>query len=238
MDTYLQGRKMGKFRLAGLVLFVTLIATGCAAPIRYGFDKNLYRRAEPKSLTAVVDLFQDLRMEDERDGTFSATKRYLYTKDKLFKKNIDRQVSDALVKHLQKARMFEEVAFQDFDDDLFESPEKMAALKAQGFDVAIQGDLYHFYGYRSGAGAAAFFGLAGILTEALVNHKVVGGRAAYGEVKFVDLNSASSVWQGNFSYDYEDRVVFYGEPPSYAIQALKEINDQLTKKLDEVVDEL
>ena len=229
---------MKKFQLVNLVVFLAIITTGCGVPIKYGFDKSLYRRAEPKNLKAVIDLFQDLRTEDEHDGTFSATKKYLYTKDKLFKKNIDQQVSDALIKHLQKAKMFDEVVFQDFDDDLFESPGKISALKAQGFDVAIQGDLYHLYGYRSSSGVASFFGLAGLMIEALINHKVVGGRAAYGEVKFIDLNSGLGVWQGNFSYDYEDRVIFYGEPPSYAIKALKEINDQLTQKLDEVVNEL
>ncbi len=213
------------------------MTAGCAAPIKYGFDKDFYRREEPNNLKAVVDLFQDLRTEDEHDGTFSATKRFLYTKDKSFKKNIGQQVSDALVKHLQKAKMFDEVAFKNFDDDTFNSPDKMSALNAEGYDIALQGDLYHFYGYRSGAGVAALFGLAGIMTEALVNHKAVGGRAAYGEVKFIDLNAKQVLWEGNFSYDYEDKVIFYGEPPSYAIMALKEINDQLTEKLDGVINE-
>ena len=228
---------MKKLRFICLTLLLAMVTSGCGAPIKYGFDKSLYRRAEPHSLKAAVDLFQDLRTEDEHNGTFSVTKRYLYTKDKLFKKNIEQQVSDALVRHFQKAKMFDEVVFLDFEDDLFESPEKMAALAAEGFDVAIQGDLYHLYGYRSGAGADAFFGLAGLLTEVLVNYKVVGGRAAYGEVKFIDLNAKSVLWQGDFSYDYEDQVVFYHEPPHYAIKAVKEINDQLTQKLDEVVNE-
>jgi hypothetical protein len=60
---------MKKFHLGCFVLLLAVTTAGCGVPIKYGFDKSMYRRAEPKNLTAVVDLFQDLRTEDEHNGT-------------------------------------------------------------------------------------------------------------------------------------------------------------------------
>ena len=221
-----------------LILGLALSASGCATSINYGFDSKMYKREKPHAMTALVDEFQDLRTQDEHDGTFSATKDYLYTEDKQFNKNIGDQVTDTVVKHLRNAHLFNTVTKKDIPNFADGDIEAMQNIAKQGYDILVMGDLHHFYGYRSGKNAAmmgALFGLAGTLTEAVANKKTVGGRATLGDVKIVDLKNQKVLWQGNINYDFEKRDTFYSEPPGYAIEALKKVNEQLVQKIDELI---
>lgn len=219
------------------VTALMLVASGCAIPIKYGYDKTLYHREAPHALTAVVDVAQDLRTQDEHDGTFSTTKDYMYTQDKIFKKEIGMQVSKALVEHLKKAKVFTKVEVKDLSD-FKEDPSVYESLSATGADIAIFGDLHHFYGFRSGKSSsmtASMFGLVGVLTEAMANKKVVGGRAMIGDAKVVDIKNQKVLWQGDIDHDFEDKDTFYGEAPGYAIEALKKANDKFVQTIDEAL---
>lgn len=219
-----------------IVLFLT---TGCATAIKYEHDSSLYRKDKPHNLTAVVDIFQDFRTQDEHDGTFSTTKDYCYTQDKNFSKDIGKQVSTALATHLKRSKVFKKVEVKDLPDFKESDPAIYQTLAASGADIAIYGDLHHFYGYRSGkssATMASMFGLAGVLTEAFANKKVVGGRATIGDAKIVDVKNQKVLWQGDVDHDYDKKDTFYSEAPLYAISALKQTNDKFVRNIDEVIE--
>lgn len=223
---------------ACLVLFVTL-TSGCAAQLTYGYDKTLYKRPQKTSLSAVVRSIHDLRTEDEQKGTFSTTDGYLYTSDDLFKKDIGKQATAALVKHIEKANIFTAVVSKQLENFSLENAAEIEKLVQEGFDILILGDLYHLYGYQSGtAGPAVLFGLTGVLLEAMANKKVVGGRASLGDVKIIDLRKKEVLWEGDVDHDFERKDTFYDGPPAYAIEALKQANDKLVKTIGETVGKL
>ncbi len=225
-------------KMSLLLLVASFGFMGCATKIHYGLEKSLYQRPEKTKLVAALDQIQDLRTEEEHDGTFSLTKGYDYSKDSAFKKDISAQVTDITAKHLRHANIFSAVEVQELVNFSVEDQAQVDALLAQGIDIVIQADLHHFYGYQSGAKSAAmssFFGLAGVMTEALVNKKLVGGRATLGDVKIFDLDSKSLLWQGDLDYEFEEKDTFYDGGPMYAIQALKKVNEKLAQQVSEVV---
>ena len=225
--------------LRNIILLFTITAlTGCATAVQYGYDSTLYSKKAPHELQALIKPFQDLRTPDEHDGTFSATKDYFYTQDKIFKKDIGAQVTKAVKKHLEKAKVFKKVEIRELNGAA-DDPKILEELKDSGFDILISGDLHHFYGYQSGkisSRTASMFGLAGYLTEAMANKKIIGGRASLGDVKVIDVKAGKILWQGNIDYDYEKKITFYLDPQTYAIEALKMVDDKLVRQVDQAIE--
>lgn len=208
-----------------IAILLVLSLSGCAASVRYAFDDKLYRRDEPMRYNVLVDVFEDMRPAVERSET-SKKEGLIYTNDKMFRGNVDVQISQMLVEHLRKARMFTAVELRDINS------EDTAMLSKAGVDLVIDGDIRHFYGFQSGAaGAAVLFGLVGVLTEALVNPKTVGGNVEYGNVKVIDVASGTVLWEGNARHSFKDKDTFYDGPVAYALRALKEVNNELTQEL-------
>lgn len=213
-------------------IFLVLFLSGCAANIKYAFDKDLYKKDEPMNYAVIVDVFKDNRPSEERDGNFRKKEGYLSTGNKDFKPEVEKQISGMLVEHLKSARIFKHIELKDVPDNLDLDIDTMQQLQQEGVDLAILGNLEHFYGYQSGsAGGAVMFGLVGVLTEAMINPKTVGANVEYSNVKIVDLKNKKILWQGDIEYNFEDRVTFYDSPVIYALRGLKKLNDKFCLKL-------
>ena len=141
--------------------------------------------------------------------------------------------------HLDKTNLFKSVKSKDIGEFSIENGKLIDGLINEGYDILILADLYHFYGYQSGKAssntAAFLFGAAGVLVEAMANKKIVGGRAALGDLKIVDLKNKKILWEGDLNYDFERKDTFYNGAQSYAIEALKQVNDKLAIQINEVL---
>ena len=148
----------------------------------------MFVSAESKNYAVVIDVFQDNRSEREKEGKVYGKDGYAINNDSMFKKDIPSQISQMLAEHLIKAKVFSKVEVMDVPDDLESRSDEMAKLKDKKYDLAVIGKLNHFYGYYSdevSAGVSVMFGLVGVLTEAMMNPKTVGGKVEYGDVKII-----------------------------------------------------
>lgn len=231
---------MRLFKFCSLVVLALLIS-GCAANVKYSMDKDIYKRDVPINRVAIVDVIEDVRPTEECEGIYYNSGDLTYSSDKQFKPNINRQASQMLVDHLNKARIFKVVELRDVDNDLEKNAAEMNLLHNQGIDLVIIGNLRHFYGYQSGvtsaAMAAGLFGLAGALTEAAINPKTVGGNVEYCDIKIIDLGNKGILWKGNINYEFKKKVTFPEATVSYSLLALKEGNNKFIKKLEEICEE-
>lgn len=221
----------------GLALCV-MSASGCAAQIKYNFDKDLFVSQAPKDRSVVIDVFQDNRSEKEKIGEVYGKSGYAVSEDKLFKKDVPLQISNMLAEHLTKAKVFNKAEVVDVSNDLELKSAEMIELRTKGYGLAVVGKLNHFYGYYSdevSAAMSAMFGLVGVLTEAMVNPKKVGGKVEYGDVKIIDLGNGAVVWSGNVEHSFENEVKFYDSTVAYVLKALKETNDKFSKQLSGTV---
>lgn len=213
------------------------VLSGCAAQVKYQFDKDSFVSPEPKKYAAAVDVFQDNRPEREKEGKLYGKESYAVNNDKMFKKDIPRQVSQMLAEHLTKAKVFDKVQVEEIPDGLELKTEEMAGLKNKGYDLAVMGKLNHFYGYYSdqvsAATSAVLFGMVGMMVEAVSNPKTVGGKVEYGDVKIIDLAKGAVVWSGNVEHAFEKQEKFYDGPVGYVIKALKETNNKFSRQLSE-----
>ncbi|UCD15016.1 MAG: hypothetical protein JSV34_04645 [Candidatus Omnitrophota bacterium] len=228
---------MSKFKMF-IFMFMVLILTGCASTIRYAFNKGLYVSDKPLPYKVVVDVFEDIRPSEERDGTMYKHGVSLYTRDRSFKADIDKQISQMLVEHLEKAKVFNEVRVRDVNDNLEVDIEEMEKLEQEGIDFVITGNLEHFYGFQSGVSGVAYaFGALGVLTEAIVNPKRVGGNVEYSDIKIIDVAKKEVLWRGNVKHDFEKKDVFYDGPVAYVLRALKEVNNKFVCKIKDTLPE-
>ncbi|MDD4910204.1 MAG: energy transducer TonB [Candidatus Omnitrophica bacterium] len=173
----------------------------------------------------LVDVFEDARPAGERSGTGNR-KGFIYTNDKMFRDNVDVQISKMLAEHLRKARVFTSVEFRDIN------LEDAAMLNKDGVELVIDGDIRHFYGFQKGAaGASVLFGMVGVLAEAMANPKTVGADVEYGNIRVIDVAGRRILWEGNVRHSFEDKDVFYDGPAAYAVRALKEANNKFVQEL-------
>lgn len=214
-------------------IFLVLCVSGCATTVKYSFDNSLYRRNAPLNYCVLVDNFEDGRPAIERDGTVYKGKDVSCTADKNFKPNVNTQISQMLVEHLNKAQLFNAVQFKDVDDNLYQAPDEMDKLSKQGIDLVITGNINHFYGYMSNPAAVAYlFGLAGAFAEMAANPKTVGADVEYGNIKIIDVKNKKVLWEGDVKYNFEDKVTFYDSPVAYALRGLKSVNEKLVLTLE------
>jgi curli biogenesis system outer membrane secretion channel CsgG len=224
------------WKLIVFVIFTTFFMYGCASSVNYKLDSKLYK-GTPTQKVLLVNVFKDVRPESEHQGEAGVLAGQINTGDKNFKPHVGGQVSQMLVKHLTSTGMFRKVLLEEVPSDLDTNIEEMTKLSDRGVDLAITGQLKHFYGYQSGsAGAAgALFGAMGVLTEAIANPKTVRGGAEYTDVKIIDVKNQHVLWQGNIQHDFEQKITFYDGPVAYALKGLKETNDKFTHRLDQVL---
>lgn len=221
-----------------VVLSLFLFLTGCASTIKYSFTNDLYKREMPMDYNVIVDVFEDIRTQDEHDGIFQTNDKFMYTKDKDFKPDVNLQISKAIADHLTESKMFNAVKVEDVDNGLYQDIEAMEILKNRGVDLVITGDIKHFYGFLSGsAGTSVALGVLGVLAEAMANPKTVGANVEYDNIKIIDLNNKQVLWQGGLKHDFREKDTFYDSQVIYALRALKEVNNKFTKKIDNILDE-
>lgn len=224
--------------IIAIILLVPLLS-GCATTIKYPFTKDLYVSPKPLVCNTIVDTFEDVRPEEEHNGTlkFSNISSCTFTSDKDFKSCVNVQISEMMVEHFKKAQLFTNVELKDVNNDVGQNITEIEKLRTEGFDLVIFGKIKHFYGFQTGTGSAstaALFGLAGILVEALANPKTVGGNVEYGDIRIFDLNTKQILWQGDIGHEFKEKDAFYNGPVAYALQALREANNKLTQKVVEI----
>lgn len=220
------------FGIPFVLALTCLSLAGCATAIRYTYDRSLFR-PKPFQYRAVVDVFEDARTKSERMGLSEEGTVEIYTTDHDFEPNVARQISEALAKHLNKARYFQMVSVDDVPDDIDLDPEKMKAWADKGIDIVIVGRIKHFYGYQtepSPMGVA--FGLIGAVTEMVANPKKVGGKTAYSPIKVVDLRNQRVVLNEEMEKSFDTTVTYYRGQAAYALDTLKEINHEFLRRLD------
>lgn len=225
-------RKRFVARVVVLVIAAaSMFLSGCASAVKYKFSKDLQVSDRCVGECAVVDVFNDKRVEQERQGANRGRDGFSFTNDKNFKPDIPKQISVALADHLQKANVFHKAVVRDIDDDLENNAAEIAALRNEGFQYAVSGDLSHFYGYVSGAAssmtAGVLFGAIGAITEGLINPKFVGGEVVYKDVKIIDLNKGTLAWKGDIEDSFEEKSSFPDGQVIYSLRALKEANNKL-----------
>ncbi len=218
---------------------VIMLLSGCAArrfPVTYHFDKDIYMSDVRVGRNVLIDIFDDQRPVGEREGTAEVPGMALYLKDEQFKPDIAIQVSELLAKHLEESGLFENVRVKDVSDSLEANLDQLNSLKAEGADLVITGTLKHFYGYLSGnAGPAVALGIVFVFAEAFVNPKDTGGKAEYENLKIFDTAKKEILWQGNIDHEHQVKETFYRGPMYHALWALREVNNELTQKLEEVL---
>lgn len=228
---------MRKFFCGVFSTYSMVAFSGCAAQVKYQFDKDSFVSPESKKYAVAVDVFQDNRPEREKEGKLYGKEGYAVNNDKMFKKDIPRQVSRMLAEHLTKAKVFDKVQVEEVSDDLESKTDEMAGLKNKGYDLAVMGKLNHFYGYYSdevsATTSAVLFGVVGMMVEAISNPKTVGGKVEYGDVRIIDLARGVVVWSGNVEHAFEKQEKFYDGPVGYVLKALKETNDKFSHQLSE-----
>lgn len=222
--------------IAGVLLF--LFCTGCATLVKYPLDRETKVVEVPFDYKVAVDIFEDKRPVEERDGTLqkNTKNKMLYTQDKNFKPDIETQITQMFVDHLDKAKLFTAVSLRDISDDIAQNEQAMEALLQQGVDIAIVGKLNHFYGYMTNPeSVAVLFGLVGVFTEMMANPKKVGAKVEYGDLTIVDLKGKKILWQGTINYDFSENDTFYDAPVTYALECLKKANTKLIFKLKDTL---
>lgn len=224
-----------KLKLLFVLLFViSLFFSGCASSIKYKFDKNLYTTNNTMHYRVLIDIFEDVRPQEEHDRTFIQEKRVYTSGDNMFKGNISQNVTLMLAKHLMKVKIFDKVEVEDVSNDLEQRADEMQSLATKGIDLVILGNLKHFYGYQSPSygGLLVCLGPLGPLMEAAANPKTVGGEVEYAGIKIVDLREKKILWRGNINYTFEEKDIFYDGSPAYALRALKEVNNKFSQRVD------
>lgn len=220
-----------------VVLPGVLLLSGCASTIAYTYDRSLFR-PKPFQYRAVVDFFEDTRTKSEKIGLSPEGTAEIYTTDEDFQPNIPRQASEALAKHLSKARYFQTVSVADVPDDIDTNPEEMKAWADKGTDIVIMGRIKHFYGYQTEPSAMGMaFGAIGALTEMIANPKKVGGKTTYSPIKVVDLRNQKILLEEELESSLDTTVTCYRGQAAYAIDTLKQVNHEFLKKLDKRLSE-
>lgn len=216
-------------------LFLIILFSGCAAAINYGLHNVPVYSSSDYNL--VIDIFNDLRPQEEHLGTLNLPGILSYTKDKKFKADIEAQISKMLAVHLRETKLFKKIEVQDIPDDLNQNITEMNILKNKGIDIAITGDIKHFYGFQSGTCRTPkiLFGALSLLYKSLLlNFKTVGSEIEYGGVKIIDLNQKKILWQGDIRFAVKERDIFYEGTVSYALRGLKAANNKFSQKLKDI----
>lgn len=233
-------RKGKHMRLSKTVIsfILCLFLSGCATLIKYPLDKETSVVDVPLSYKVAVDIFEDVRPAEERDGTLqkNTKNKILFTQDKNFKPDIEKQISQMLVDHLDKTKLFTSAKLMDISNDIAQSDQEMETLVQQDIDIAILGKINHFYGYMANPNSTAMlFGLVGVLAEMVANPKKVGAKVEYKDIKILDLKNKKILWEGKIEYDFEEEDTFYDAPATYALEGLKKANTKFIYKLKSVL---
>jgi len=218
------------------IFSLVIMLSGCVTTAKYKMTDDVYVRQEPVNQKLVVDVFKDVRPEDEQMGRIEGKEKGFYiTENKMYKPDLGRQISAMLSKHLKEGRILEDADVMDVDDDLQTKLDAMAALVDQGFDYALTGELSHYIGYQSGktstAVAAIGFGLIGALVEAAANPKSVGGYAAYDGLQLLNLHTGEIIFKEDMEYRFDKEEKMYDGHIAYAAQALRGLNNQVIQKI-------
>lgn len=218
-------------------LFLIMLVSGCATVINYGLH-NVPLYNPSLNYNVVIDIFHDLRPQEEHLGTVNLHGISLYTKDKKFKADIETQISKMLAAHLKKTKLFKKIEVQNIADDLEQNTAEINRLQNKSIDIVITGNIKHFYGFQSGdCGAPGIlFGAVGVLCESLLNPKTVGSEIEYSGIKIIDLNLKKVLWEGNIRFAVKERDIFYDGPVTYALRGLKATNNKFYQKLKDIFD--
>lgn len=228
-----------RMRQSVMVLVCSMLGmVGCASttPIRYKVTA-LPTTPIPHGQRLLVAVFDDARPETERIRKPDFGQRDWDTSDKDFKPDVPRQLATALAEHLKRAGVVqEECLIEEVPADLATNGEAMQALAARGIDVVLMGRVMHFRGFQHGMmTSAVFFGLAGVLTEAITNPKYIGGHAAYSPLMLVDVERQRVLWQGDIEHQFDDKQTFYKGHVAYALEALKETNTKVARVVEDTL---
>ncbi len=221
---------------AVFILAVTL--SGCATPVKYGINKDLYRDNKPSQHKVLVDVFNDKRPLSERELSVNQDNKFLWTIDKNFTPDVALQASQMLAEHLRATNLFQDVKLEDIADNFIVDEKSTTLITQGGIDIVVVGDLSHFYGFQSQGAemiAGVLFGAVGVLTDAMLNPRQVGGCVEYDNVKIIYLPQKRILWEGKIAYDFNEKDTFYDGPPVYALRAFKEANNRFSEKVASVV---
>jgi hypothetical protein len=132
-------------------LYVGLLISACTYPIKYRLnDRDIVKETAPKPLKVQVAIFSDKREAVEKEKSERKKSGGAdvgdYTYDKEFRGPVDQALSEMLVKHLQYAGVFAEVALSRYRADQI-SAAVLDSLSRQGIDAVMTGEIKNFYGY-------------------------------------------------------------------------------------------
>jgi hypothetical protein len=220
VETY--SRKNSLMKLAGILCLVTMFFGGCAGrAITYSLeDPEIQKPPRPVPMRLMVATFKDSRSEEEKTGGGKG-KGLLATHDRFFQ-NVPEGITKAVVGHLQKSELFQEIR-----PATFSSAEVTRERLESSRSDAVMGGMV-------GAGAAT--GLLGALVvmgiESTIS-KDVEGHAALVGLELIRTKDGSSLWKGQAEAYFKRNEKGLPEAPNLALEALKEA---VTKLVDQLRD--
>jgi hypothetical protein len=240
VETY--SRKNSLMKLAGILCLVTMFFGGCAGrAITYSLeDPEIQKPPRPVPMRLMVATFKDSRSEEEKTGGGKG-KGLLATHDRFFQ-NVPEGITKAVVGHLQKSELFQEIRPATFSSA--EVTRERLESSRSAADLLLVGSVDHFYGivHRSDAvmggmvGAGAATGLLGALVvmgiESTIS-KDVEGHAALVGLELIRTKDGSSLWKGQAEAYFKRNEKGLPEAPNLALEALKEA---VTKLVDQLRD--
>ena len=185
--------------------------------VNLGFSselKTLYFE-KPLNHKVMVDVFIDMRPNEEKDGSVRLIGIDRYSRDSQFKIDMPLQVAKAVIRYFKVTGLFNSVK-------LYTAEEKSDA------DIIITGKLTHLYGYLS----SEYNIWSGILLDSL---KTVGAKVEY-DIQIFDKND-TLLWEGKIDGSFNRKVKFYEGVGNYARQGVKYANTNLAQKLKEILRE-
>jgi hypothetical protein len=148
-------------RLSAVLCLVTLFFGGCAGKaIVYSLaESEIQKPAQPIPVRLMVATFKDARSEEEKTGSGKA-KGLVATQDRFFQ-NVPVGITKAVVEHLRKTELFQEIRPAAFSSDEVRSERLL--WSGNDADVILVGSVDHFSGiiHRSDAMMAGMAGAAG-----------------------------------------------------------------------------
>jgi hypothetical protein len=189
----------------------------------------------------MVATFKDTRSEEEKTGGGKA-KGLMATQDRFFQ-NVPAGITQAVVEHLQKTELFQEIRLSTFSSAEVRSERLL--WSGSDADVILVGSVDTFSGiiHRSDAmmaGMAGAAGAAGGLIGGLVLvgiestiSKDVEGHAALTDLELIRTRDGSSLWKGRAEAYFKRNQKGLPDASELALEALKEA---VTKLVDQLRD--
>jgi hypothetical protein len=229
-------------RLSAVLCLGALLFGGCAAKraITYSLDTSeIQKPAQPIPMRLMVAAFKDTRSEEEKTGGGKA-KGLMATQDRFFQ-NVPAGITQAVVEHLRKTELFQEIRPAEFSSAEVMSERLLWSRSAA--DVILVGSVDHFSGiiHRSAgmmAGMAGAAGAAGGLIGGLVLvgiestiSKDVEGHAALTDLELIRTKDGSSLWKGRAEAYFKRNQKGLPDASELALEALKEAVKKLVDQL-------